>query len=150
MKDVVEGLDDLLAAFDGLSEAASKGVLRRVGRQALQPFDAAWRAGAPELTHTLEESGDVGSRLSRTQRSQHTRESEVEIFAGPGPNPQAVQQEFGNGLHAPQPFMRPAWEAHQEQVLDDVGTGLWTEVEKAAERGRRKLARAALKAGDAS
>ena len=150
MKDVVEGLDDLLDAFDGLSEAASKGVLRRVGRDALGPFQATWQAGAPYLSGQLQESGDVGSRLSRSQRSQHTRESEVEVFAGPGPNPQAVQQEFGNGLHAPQPFVRPAWDAHKDQVLEDVGTGLWTEVEKAAERGRRKLARAALKAGDAS
>lgn len=148
MRDGIDGLDELSAAFDGLSAAAGKGVLRRVGRQALGPFDAAWRAAAPELTHTLEESGDVGSRLSRSQRSQHTRESEVEVFAGPGPNPQAVQQEFGNGLHAPQPFARPAWEGTQDETLQIVEDGLWAEIKKAAERGRRKLARAALKAGD--
>lgn len=137
----VEGLRELDARLGQLSTSAGKGVLRRVGRLALQPFDEAWRQRAPHLTGQLEESGGVGSKLTRSQRKAVERQSAIEIFAGPGPNPQAVQQEFGNHNSPAQPFMRPAWDATKDQVLDVVKTELGTEIDKAARRAARKAAK---------
>jgi HK97 gp10 family phage protein len=138
----IEGLADLDRALGKLSPAAAKGVLRRVGRQALQPFDEAWRAKAPHLTGQLGESGSVGSKLTRSQRKEHERESTVEVFAGPGPQPQAVQQEFGNANHAAQPFVRPAWDQTKDRTLEIVKDQLGVEIEKAAKRAARKAAKA--------
>lgn len=148
LKVSLEGLADLDRALGELSPAAAKGVLRRVGRKALQPFDESWRAKAPHLTGQLEESGSVGSKLTRSQRKQHERESFVEVFAGPGPLPQAITQEFGTVDHAAQPFMRPAWDETRDQVLDGVKEHLGVEITKAARRAARKAAKAAKVGGE--
>lgn len=143
----IEGLAELDRAFGELKQTTAKGVLRRTGRQALEPFDAAWRSRAPVEEGGLKESGGIGSKLSRSQRKAHERESFVEVFAGPGPHPKAVQQEFGNRNHAPHPFVRPAWEQTRGEVLDRVKTGLAEELRKTAERAARKAARLARKGG---
>jgi HK97 gp10 family phage protein len=140
MKIKVEGLKALDAALSELKTGAAKGVLRRVGREALQPFDKSWRAKAPHMSWDLEQSGEVGSRINR--RNGHVRQSAVEVFAGPGPNPQAIQQEFGNKNHPPQPFARPAWEETKEGTLESVASGLGQEIAKSAERARRKSLKA--------
>lgn len=137
-------LDQALADL-GLSVSGAKGVLRRTGRRALEPFDAAWRAGAPRLTGHLERSGGIGSKLTKRQRSRHRRESAVEIFAGPGPDPAAIAQEFGTADHAPQPFVRPAWDATKDEVLSRVREDLAAEITKTATRQARKAARLAAK-----
>jgi len=134
----VEGLRQLDAALGQMKESTAKGVLRRVGRAALDPIDADWRRRAPHLWGDLQDSGGVGSNLSKAQRKAHVRESTVEVFAGPGPNPQAVQQEFGNRDQAAQPFLRPAWEAGKLQVLEDVKSGLAEEIDKTAARAARR------------
>lgn len=143
----VEGLKELDAALGELSKSAGKGVLRRAGRTALQPFDRAWREKAPEAEGTLKASGGVGSNLSKRQRRLHRRESEVEVFAGPGPLSEAVQQEFGNSRHGPQAYVRPAWDETRHQALDIVITEIGAEIDKTAARAARKAARLAAKAG---
>ena len=139
MKFKVEGLKELDKALDELRPAAAKGVLRRVGRRGLEPMDAAWRSKAPHLSWDLEQSGDVGSNINRRG---YRRESDVEVFAGPGVNPQAVQQEFGNRNHPPQPFMRPAWEETHEPALQIVKDELGGEIEKSAARARSRARKA--------
>lgn len=143
----VEGLADLDRQLGELSQSAGKGVLRRVGRSALQPFDQAWRAKAPELSGALKESGSVGSKLTRSVRKAVERESSVEVFAGPGANPQAWQQEVGNHNHVAQPFVRPAWAETKDQALQIVRTELGTQIMKAAKRKARKEAKAAAAEG---
>ena len=87
----VEGLSDLDAALGQMKAGTAKGVLRRVGREALKPFDEAWRQNAPVDTEStgshLKDSGSIGSKLTRSQRKARERESFVEIFAGPGAHP---------------------------------------------------------------
>lgn len=139
----VEGLRELDAALGQLTVSAAKGVLRRVGRKALVPFDESWRSKAPHLTGQLEESGGVGSKLTRSQRKAVERENFIEVFAGPGPNPQAIQQEFGNVNQAASPFVRPAWEETKDQTLDIVKRELGDEIQKAAKRAARKQAKLA-------
>lgn len=147
MKIKIDGLKDLDAALGELSKSAAKGVLRRVGRQALEPVDKAWREKAPRLTGALAESGSVGSKLTRRQRKAVQRESFVEVFAGPGGDPAAIQQEFGNAEHPPQPFLRPAWEETKGEVLEIVKTNLGGEIKKAADRAAKRAARLAARKG---
>lgn len=135
----VEGFKELDKALEELPPAAAKGVLRRAGRAGLGPMDAAWRRRAPHDDWDLEQSGGVGSNINRRG---YRRESDVEVFAGPGNNPQAVQQEFGNRNHPPQPFMRPAWEETREPALEIVKDELAVEIDKAAARARRKALKA--------
>lgn len=145
MKSVIkiEGVAELDKQLGQLSASAGKGVLRRVGRKALQPFDQSWRTKAPKLTEQLLESGGVGSKLTRSVRKATERENTVEVFAGPGANPQAWQQEVGNHNHAAQPFVRPAWEETKDEALNIVKAELGSEIAKAAKRQARKAARAA-------
>jgi HK97 gp10 family phage protein len=143
----VEGLKELDDALSLLPEATAKNILRRVGRQALEPVDEAWRANAPYLTGALADSGAIGSKLSRRQRALHQSESTVEVFAGPGPNPQAIQDEFGNQHQHAQPFLTPAWEGNKAKVLDIVKQLLRVEIDKAAARAARKAARLIAKNG---
>lgn len=144
----VEGLADLDRQLGELSASAGKGVLRRVGRKALQPFDEAWRARAPYKTGDLAKSGSVGSKLTRSVRKAIERENTVEVFAGPGANPQAWQQEVGNRQHPAQPFVRPAWAETKDQALQIVRTELGAEITKAAKRKARREAKAAVAASE--
>jgi len=141
----VEGLSQLDAALGELKASTAKGVLRRVGRKALEPFDEAWRLKAPHLSHALQESGGVGSRLTRTQRAAIERQSFVEVHAGPGAVPQAVQQEFGNQHHPAQPFVRPAWEETKHQVLEGVASELGDEIARTAARAAKRALKLAAK-----
>lgn len=140
----IEGLRDLDQALGQFKVSTGKNVLRRVGRAALEPFDADWRAQAPVSVaagYHMRDTGDVGSKLSKRQRRMHRRESEVEIHAGPGPDPAAVQQEFGNENHPAQPFVRPAWEANKDGVLDAVRSGLGEEIARTAARVAKRTKR---------
>ena len=140
----VEGLRELERALKELPKATGKAVLRRTGIKALKPFDEAWRRLAPRLTGALEESGGIGTKLTTRQaRLNRKREDKasVEVFAGPN-DPAAIQDEFGNVSQAPTPFVRPAWDATKDQVLENVKTELATEIDKAAKRLARKAARA--------
>lgn len=139
----VEGLAALDAKLGQLKASTAKGVLRRVGKAALKPFDEAWRAQAPRLTGQLERSGGIGSKLSKSQRQAHERDSFVEVFAGPGPLPQAIVQEFGGADHPPQPFVRPAWDQTKDQVLEGVKTHLGAEIAKTAARAAKKATKLA-------
>lgn len=144
----IEGLAELEAKLVALGQSTGKNVMRRALRKAGAITDEAWRARAPHLTGQLEESGGVGSKLTRSQRRARERESSVEVFVGPGPNPQAIAQEFGTFNHPAQPFLRPAWDATQGQVLDAIKVELAAEILKAAKRQASKAAKAAADGGE--
>lgn len=129
-----KALDDALGQF---KPSTGKNILRRVGREALKPFDEAWRDKAPFEWGDLQDSGGVGSDVAKRDR----RQSTVEIYAGPGRNPQAIQREFGNKRSAPDPFARPAWDNTKDQVLANVETGLGAEIEKTAKRVAKRASR---------
>lgn len=139
----VSGLRELDAALGEFKKATAKGVLRRVGIRALEPVASAMRAMAPvdpESPGDLAGSVTVGTKLSPRQAKINRKiegKSFVEVYAGPGPDPAGVQQEFGNVNHAPQPFARPAWDANKGRVLEIVTTDLGAEIEKTARRVRK-------------
>ena len=98
---------------------------------------------APRDTGYLADHIDTGVRLSRRQARVSRKESAVEVFAGATAVGQAVYQEFGTVDQPAQPFARPAYEAGKHRALDDISTGLGSEIAKTAERAARRSAKRA-------
>ena len=99
-------------------------------------------------TDNLAESISVGTKLSKRQAGQHKKmfrddRAAVEMFVGPGPDPAAWNQEFGNVNHGPQPFVRPAWDQDRMDLLDRLANEMWSELYKSIARAERKAARQA-------
>jgi HK97 gp10 family phage protein len=151
----IEGFADLEKALGELEKLATqKAVARRSLKAAAEPLARLAKSLAPDDPATsgfdLAASIKVGNRLSRSQTRQHRKmfrndRAAVEMFVGAGPLPQAVQQEFGNINHGPQPFMRPAWEQDQRALLDRLKAELWADIQKTVERAARRAARLAAK-----
>jgi hypothetical protein len=148
----VEGLRELDRALAELPKSTAKAVLRRTLLKAGEPLADEMRSLAPDDASTggndLKSSIAVGTKLSRRQAKLHRREFKndkafAEVFVGPGPDPAAWNQEFGNINHGPQSFARPAWDGKQREVLDIIKTETWNEIEKAAQRLARKAAKLA-------
>lgn len=137
----VVGLRELDAALGQFTPTKR----RAIGRVALDSGGEitakAARALVPVDTGGLRESIDVSGTLSRTQKSEHTKRAEQERFVGPDGRPQGHLREFGGDGNAPQPFMRPAWDQTQQQVLDRIGDELWVGVEKAVTLAARRAAK---------
>lgn len=137
----IEGLSELLEAFEELPKATGKNVLKRVLMKAGQPIADDARANARVLKGRLQRSYGVSTKLSRRQATLHKKESAVEVFAGPGALVQAITEEFGTAHQAAHPTMRPAWDANKRTALDSIAQDLDDEIQKAAQRIARKQAR---------
>jgi HK97 gp10 family phage protein len=146
----VEGLRQIETALHELPKATAKNVMRRVLREKAQPIADTATALAPVLSGDLKESVAVSTKLSKRARRGHRKLSPnaVEVFVGPFAAPRSIAQEFGTIDHAPQPFMRPAWDKHQDSVLEGIGEAMWAEIKKAAARQARKAAKAAAAGGE--
>lgn len=148
----IEGLEGIDAQLERLSKAQGKAVLRRTLKKAAEPLAETARSLAPRDPEggDLARSIAVSTKLSQRQAKLHRRmfkdeRSAVEMFVGPGPDPAAWNQEFGNVNHGPQSFMRPAWAAEQGSMLEAIKVDLWAETEKAVGRAQRKAARLAAR-----
>ncbi|RZI61397.1 MAG: hypothetical protein EOP94_00580 [Zymomonas sp.] len=137
----VEGLRELDAALGQLPKTTGKAVLRRVLKKAAEPLRARAEQLAPTLTHALERSITVGTKLTRRQArmAKKASKSTVEMYVGPN-NPAAVPQEFGTHDQRAQPFMRPAWDGEKDGVLVSIKDQLGPEIEKTAARLAKRRA----------
>jgi HK97 gp10 family phage protein len=148
----VDGLRELDAALGELPKATAKNTMRRVLRKVAEPMAADMKAMAPVDEGDLRDGIGVGTKLTRRQSAMHRKmfgsdKASVEMFVGAGGHPQAHLREFGSDGHAPKPFARPAWDAHQRPMLESIKADLWAEIAKAAARQARKTARLAAKGG---
>lgn len=145
------GFKELERELENLSKAAGKGVLRRSLKKSAQPMADLMQSLAPRgetSTDQLAESIAVSTKLSKRQAGQHRKmfrddKASVEMFVGPGPDPAAWNQEWGNINHGPQPFARPAWDQDKMALLDRLGKELWSELDKSIKRAERKAAKQA-------
>jgi hypothetical protein len=141
----LSGFAELDAALAELSKAAGKGVLRRALKKAATPIADVASSLAPVGQGNLSASFAYGTKLNKRQAGLHRKmfrddKASVEGFVGSN-DPAAVQQEWGNINHGPQPSLRPAWDAEAMPTLDRLKTELSSEIEKAAARAARKAAR---------
>lgn len=147
----IEGMRELERELEQLSKSLGKAVLRRALKKSATPLADLMRDLAPRgdtASDDLAESIMVGTRLSKRQARMHRRmfrddRASVEMFVGPGPDPAAWNQEFGNIIHGPQSFVRPAWDQDHRAMLDRLGSQLWIELEKTVLRAQRRAAKAA-------
>lgn len=147
------GFKELEENLDLLSKAAGKGVLQRGLKKAAEPMAELMRSLAPRGRSAPDELADsiaVSTKLSKRQAGKHrkmfrTDKASVEMFVGPGPDPAAWNQEFGNINHSAQPFARPAWDQDKRPMLDRLSKELWSELEKSIKRAERKAARKAAR-----
>lgn len=113
-----------------------------IGRVALdaggQIIARSMRQKAPREEGNLVESIDVSGTLAKGPKAAHKKIAEQERYVGPDSRPAAVQQEFGNENHPPQPFGRPAFDETRDQALQRIGDELWIGIEKAATAAARK------------
>jgi len=140
-----EGLADLDRALADLGKKTTqKNVLVRTLKKAAEPIRSQAQSLAPVETGKLELSIITGTRLTRSQRSSAYRAGTLgvaEVHVGTALS-RGMFQEFGTFKMRPHPFLRPAWEANKLRALSIIGTELWVEIRKAADRAARKAARA--------
>lgn len=140
-----EGFERNLAKLERL--ATRRAVARRALIKAAKPMAEIAQGMAPVGdTNTLAPSIMVGTRLSKRQASLHRKmfrndRAAVEVFIGAGPLSSAHTQEFGTVHHAPQPFMRPAWDRDHKALLQRLGELMAKEIDKAITRQARRAAR---------
>jgi len=149
----VRGFKELDAALAELPKATGKNVLKRVAIKAMKRIEDGMAVRAPRG-----DGGADGQHLAdsmRTQAVKATRQrgnvrfdpkSGVEVITGPAPEGRmdranAGFQEFGTVKMGPNAYARPAADAENENVVDDVRHMLATEIDKAAARIARKAAR---------
>ena len=149
----------LLKAADPMVEMASR----------LAPDDPA--TGAPDLHSTIIASSRVRNTIGNAEfsavlsgggtraearaalidaRRAAGEGSFAEVYVGPAAGSKrnaikAIVQEFGSVNQAAQPYMRPAWEATKQQILDSIKGLLKIEIDKAIARAAAKALRLAAK-----
>jgi HK97 gp10 family phage protein len=143
----VEGLSDLDEALKEFPKATARGVLVRTLTKEGRVIADAGESLAPKLTGGLAASYTIGTKLSKRQKRQNVKESDVEVYIGPGPSAKSIQTEFGNAHQAAQPHLRPAWDGNVMKVLDGITKTLADEIEKTRARIARKAERLAAKMG---
>lgn len=157
----IEGVTDLSSAFDELSKATENNIKRRVLLKAGAPMQQAAQAAAPERSPaspakyfkragskvlrrigTLKILVQIGTKLTPRQASQARQAGKngVEVYIGTR-DPIGRLEERGTAHAAAHPFLRPAFEAHKNEVLEIVASELGGEIEKARERAARKTAK---------
>lgn len=146
----IEGFRELDAALGELPKAIAKGVMRRVLSKAATPIAEAAARLAPEFSGELRDSIAASTKLSKRQARKNRKaggRSYVEVYAGAGVLPQAHLREFGADHHAPEPFMRPAWDGGKDAALEGIKGDLAAEIDRAATRIAKKQARLIAKNG---
>jgi hypothetical protein len=143
----IEGLAELDEALTELPKATSRNVLIRVLTKEGWVIANAGAAFAPKLTGHLAASYTVTTNLSPHQAALNVKESDVEVYVGPGPAAEGIQTEFGNSHQAAEPHLRPAWDQNVNTVLFNIAKDLGDEIEKSRARLARKAERLAAQMG---
>lgn len=125
-----QGFKELEQNLFKLKSATVKSAVRYGMREALEPMAREARGLTPVDNGTLRDSIDV----SGMARPPMPKQSDLEMYMGPGRYPQAIMQEFGTYKEPAQPFMRPAWDAESEATLDRFSVFLWDRVTRAINR----------------
>lgn len=171
-KMVLHGAKEMEAALRDLPNRIGKAAVRRGMVKALEPIakDASARLGA--ISPRLAKGVSARPTLSKRQRRGSSKSAKglIEAYVGAhaarwgllhliefGTGPRAQKKTTpakkggrggsaagrSTGRMAARPFLRPAWEAGKQALLDELGDVLWAEIDKAAQR----LAKKSLKAG---
>jgi HK97 gp10 family phage protein len=159
----LEGFKELDRALGEIPKRTGKNALRRVLRKAAEPILDDMKANAPRDTGVMATKIAQSGTLTGNERKGHVAEflgigdsgqkifgkqdakNFVEIHVGAtgkkqnSPIPMWI--EYGTFDTSPNPFMRPAWESNKDRALNIIKVELKGEIEKAAKRYAKKLAK---------
>ena len=150
----VHGARELDEALIALGKTNGKNTLRRGAKRMLEPMRSAAEDNARERTGHLRRAVKIGTRLAKSQKGGGAKrisgtgtfradpKRDIQMYMGPGQEPQAITEEFGTSDQAPTSFMRRAFEAHAEGAVRAAGPILWEEIGATATRAARKAAKA--------
>lgn len=131
----IVGTDDIARKIKAMGKALRRDTLVPIIEDHLEPMAEDMRSHAARASGEMADSVTVGTELSPAQAETNEPIAEIEVYAGPGPLPQAIQEEFGNFRQEPRPFIRPAFDAHVDKALRGVANDGVAAVLKAAEKG---------------
>lgn len=162
-----QGFRELERALLELPRATAKNVAKRALLKAAAPVVDQAKALVPVRTGNLRDSikaialsnnaagraayasamrqglgQDAARGALRAAQRASNGQSITTVAVGPGQQPHAHLVEFGSVNNAPQPYLRPAWDANKQKVLDSIGETLGDEIMKTAKRLARKAAKA--------
>lgn len=111
------------------------------------------RAGKKEFAAVMRSGGtraQAAEALRDARRAQGVGESFAEVFMGPAKSGKrnsikAMVQEFGSVKQQPQPYMRPAFDAEANNVLNGIKSILTIEVGRATKRAQARAMKKAAK-----
>jgi len=169
----IEGAEGIDAALSELTKATARNAIKRALVRGAEMVAGEMESRAKRLTGRTADSvtastkrpkgSDVGkAAYALAKRSGASNEAAraaliaarranpkefAEAYAGPSNRAGwAHIVEFGGGRQAPQPFVRPGWDASQGRVLRIVVDAMREEVAKAAKRAQRKARREGMRA----
>lgn len=160
----LEGFAELDKAMADMTKATAANTMRRALQEAAEPMAAAARRMAPVDDYQLSEAIEISTRAkgasgraafmstlrmtgSRTAAgaaasAAASAASFVTLYLGPSVNaPHAHFQEFGTVHHAPQPYLRPAFDAEARPTVARLKVSLAEQINRAVARAARKAAR---------
>lgn len=164
----IDGLRDLERSLATLTKATGRNVLKRALKKAGEPLADDMETKAPAHSGRLKRSIAASTkkpsghkspekqafadamRAGADRKAAAAAAREVrrdnpgnfaEAFVGPGRDPAAIQQEFGNVRHGPQAFVRPAWDTGKDAALERVVREITGQLDKAIARAAAKAAR---------
>jgi HK97 gp10 family phage protein len=139
----IEGLREVKRALRSLPDSTAKRIIRKISKKRLEPIAQRMRDRVPVHYGDLKKSIGVGTKLSQRQRRMHRKidSSDVEVYAGAGPLPQAHLVEYGTSHQAAEPFARPAWDEGRHGLIVGLADDYWTEIKAAAARAAKKASK---------
>lgn len=135
MKVRVEGTADIARKFKAMGKALQREVLVPIMEERLEPMAADMRANAARGSGEMADSVTVGTTLSPAQAASNVPIAPIEVYAGPGPLPQVIQEEFGNFRQSPRPFIGPAFEANVKPAMRGIAEDGVKAILDAAKKG---------------
>jgi len=164
----IEGLAELEKTFLELGKANTKNALVKALMEAVDPIKDAAEALAPKdsgkliasiiktkkkpknyesgkiaYNKTMKDGGDRKAAVSAMREARRKNPATfAEVFVGVGSRiTYALSQEFGT-VHSPaQPFMRPAFDDNQQEVVDILSVSIAENIEKSRKRQAAKAAK---------
>lgn len=110
---VIEGVAEARRKFSDLEAKAQRSVLRQAAKRAAKPVvEEAKRRAPVDSSNEGDLAGSIGSKS-------RTRKGEIIIDVSYGKDEfWGLYQELGTAHHAAQPFLRPALDNNEQEVVD--------------------------------
>lgn len=145
----IQGLESLQKQLEQLTQATTKKVLRSSGRKALNVYVKDAKGKVPVDTGNLKKSigiisakrqGKEKVNLIAGPRRAKGKEMQVDgetVMKGEMKGYHAHLVEFGTVEMPAQPYLRPALDATQDQIIKTYSEEIWTQIKIQAKKGNK-------------